>query len=54
MVRASGEMLRDAKYRHEAKDQGRNSASYAAVQTSARQIPAHGIKPLLWSLSVNR
>jgi hypothetical protein len=35
-------MPRDAKYRHEAKDQGRNSASYAAVQTSARQIPAHG------------
>jgi hypothetical protein len=39
---ASGKMPSDANDHHERKDQGRNSASYATVQTNAREIAAHG------------
>ena len=43
--RSSNEVMRDAKYCDAGQDQQRHCASYAAPQTIAREMTAHG----LWS-----
>jgi hypothetical protein len=43
MRRSSNEVMRDAKYGDAGQDQQRHCASYAAPQTIAREMTAHGL-----------
>jgi hypothetical protein len=43
--RSSNEVVRDAKYCDAGQDQKRHCASYAAPQTIAREMTAHGLEP---------
>ena len=43
MRRSSNEVMRDAKYGNAGQDQQKHCASYAAEQTIAREMTAHGL-----------
>jgi hypothetical protein len=43
--RLSNEVMRDGKYGDAGQDQQRHCASYAAPQTIAREMTAHGLSP---------
>jgi hypothetical protein len=45
MRRSSNEITRDAKYGDAGQDQQRHCANYAAPQTIAREMTAHGLSP---------
>jgi len=43
--RSSNEVMRDAEYGDAGQDQQRHCANYAAPQTTAREMSAHGLSP---------
>jgi hypothetical protein len=45
MRRSSNEVMRDTKYGDAGQDQQKHCASYAAEQTIAREMTAHGLSP---------
>ena len=45
MRNSSNEVMRDAKYGDAGQDQQKHCASYAAEQTIAREMTAHGLSP---------